>query len=270
MQSPMELELLDLRHFASEPLLRRAYNELYVPAFVDPDEQETLEQYCSRLFDPQPPPPHSITHFVVAGRNLERAAEAKLLGFLIFETYRGSACGFFTYMSIAPAVRRQGLGRRLFAEGRAILHREMDAWFKRRGALAAIFGELHDPAKVPAERDVFDPALRFEILGRLGAALVPIRYVQPALQPGGDRSRKLMLATLPLDGTTPRTTLPASVVRGFLHEFYRALGVSIPESDADYQTMLADLDNAVREPPQMSPVGLPYVRLTATEEPRTE
>lgn len=258
----LDFELRDLHIHHDEGLLRRVYDELYLPTFVDPDEQETFEQYRSRLFGPQRPPPQSVTHFIVAGRNLERTATAELLGFLIFETYRESVCGFLTYMTTTPAVRRQGLGGRLFAEGKAILHREMDAWHGRAGSLAAIFGEMHDPAAVPAERDVINPHVRSEILRRLGASLVPIRYVQPELHPGGERSRKLLLLTIPLDGTTPRTHLPASVVAAFLHEFYRALGVTNPETDSDYAAMLADVEHAVRQPPQTTST-LPCVRLRA-------
>ena len=257
------LELLDLRVHPDEALLRRLYEELYLTTFVDPAEQETFEQYRSRLFDPQLPPPQPVTHCFVAGTDLVQVASARLAGFAIFESYRTSGCGLLTYIVTVPALRGQGLGRRLFAAAQGALRSDLDAWDGESHVPTAIFAEMHDPALVAAGHDVIDPATRLQIMRRLGAVQVPVDYVQPELYPGGERSRQLVLATFPPEGAEPVSSLPAAVVKSFLREFYRALGVVSPETDADYLAMLADLDRAEREPPQDSPTPLPRVRVTA-------
>jgi len=255
------IELVDLNQHHDAALLRRVYDELYCPTFIDPDEQETLEQYRSRLFDPLLPPPQPVTHFVVAGRNLKRGREAELLGFIIFESYRESVCGLMTYLVTVPAARGQGLGKRLVAEAQTALRRDMEAWHGRPDGLRAIFAEVHDPGRVVADRDVINPSVRLEIMRRLGAAQVPIHYVQPELYPGGQRSRQLLLTAFPLQGTVPPQVLSAMVVTAFLHEFYRALGVAHPESDADFRAMQVELDRAKHESPAASAPPLPCVRI---------
>jgi len=261
--SATEFDLCDLRQQRDPELLRRVYDELYLPTFIDPDEQETFEQYRSRLFDAQLPPPQPVTHFVVAGRNLHDASEAELLGFIIFETYRESGCGLLTYLVTAPAARGQGLGRRLIAEAQATLRNDVQ---ERGGTLRAIFAEMHDPSLVTATEDVIDPHVRLEIMRRLGAARIPIHYVQPELYPGGERSRQLFLTTFPLGGGALVASLPVNAASEFLHEFYRALGVAAPESDADYQSMCAELGAAVDRPPKLATSPLPIVRLVKSED----
>jgi GNAT superfamily N-acetyltransferase len=260
----MEAELRDLRNDHDEALLRRAYDELYLATFIDPDEQETFEQYRSRLFDAQQPPPQPVTHFVVAGRSLSPAADAELLGFIIFESYRESACGLLTYVVTVPAARGQGLARRLIAFAQETLARDMAAWHGRPHALAAIFAEMHDPQLVSAADDVMDPAARLEVMRRFGAAQLPIRYVQPELVPGGERSRQLLLTMFPLTGATPQVQLESGVVLRFLREFYRALGVPHPERDPDYLAMQRDVDRAVHGAPPEFTSPLPWVRLVET------
>jgi hypothetical protein len=187
-----------------------------------------------------------------------------LAGFVIFESYRTSNCGLLTYIVTVPAARGQRVGWRLLAAAQASLRHDMvHAGYDEPKALAAIFAEMHDPALVTADEDVMDPDLRLQIMRRMGAAQVPIRYVQPELYPGGKRSRQLLLATFPREGTEPLADLSARVVSGFLHEFYRALGVATPDTDADYLAMLVDLDRAAREPTQRSPTSLPLVHVTA-------
>ena len=73
----------------------------------------------------------------------------------------------------------------------------------------------------------------------LGGMRVPIAYVQPALAPDTAPSDRLMLIAF----TEKRAaTLDASVVHAFLHEYYRALGVSDPEDDPAFSAMALELD----------------------------
>jgi len=258
----MPLELLDLRTRRNSGLLRRAYDELYLATFIDPDEQETFEQYRSRLFDSQLLPPQPVTHFVVAGQNLESVEQAALLGFIIFEAYRESGCGLLTYIVTTSNSRGRGLGRRLIETAQAALRADMEDFHHRPDALQAIFAEMHDPALVPSTQDVFDPALRLQIMRRFGAAQVPIHYVQPELTPGGERSRQLLLTVFPTAGEEPVAMLSQSVAADFLHEFYRALGVADPNRDADFLAMLRDLDNARHSSGRTALSGLPLVTIT--------
>lgn len=161
------------------------------------------------------------------------------LGFVTAEFFRRSSVGLLTYLAVATASRRRGLGRRLVEEAQAALREDA----KRQGTpLRAIFGEVNDPHGA-ATSDGESPAekrARVLALARLGARRVPVRYVQPQLRPGAGRSYSLMLVAFPPNGGA-QTHLASDVIRDFLREFYRSLGVDDPERDDDYRAAVEGL-----------------------------
>ena len=230
------MDIIDLRDNHDWELLKQVYSELYLACFTDPDEQEDLEQYRERLFDAQKPSPQPKTHFLVAGERLNDPATRVIAGMLIFELYRESSCGLLTYLAVAPAGRGRGLGRLLTRHAIGILSGEC----AQAGGLRAVFAETHDPALIDPADDAMSPRDRIEVMKRLGAQHVPVRYVQPELRPGDGRSRKLLLITFPLRADQP-PGVSGRALLDFLHEFYRALGVAKPLEDGDYQTMQRDV-----------------------------
>lgn len=228
------VDIIDLRETRDRSLLEQVYRELYLACFVDPDEQEDLQQYCDRLFGPLKPQPQPVTHFLVAGERLNDPAARVLDGMMIFELYRESGCGLLTYLAVAPHTRGKGLGRRLLRSAIAILSREC------QGGLRAIFAETHNPEMIDAAQDTMSPHARIEIMQRLGARHVPVTYVQPELRPGDGRSYKLLLITFPIVPDQPHV-VPAEVLLSFLDEFYRALGVAAPQLDTDYLAIKSEV-----------------------------
>ena len=233
------MDIIDLRDNHDGDLLQQVYKDLYLACFTDPDEQEDLEQYRERLFDAQKPSPQPETHFLVAGERLSDPEMRAISGMLIFELYRESSCGLLTYLAVAPADRSRGLGRMLTRRAIEILSEEC----AETGGLRAVFAETHDPALIDPADDAMSPRDRIEVMKRLGARLVPVRYVQPELRPGDGRSRKLLLITFPIDPHQP-PSVSGRALLDFMHEFYRALGAAKPLEDADYQTMQRDVADA--------------------------
>lgn len=260
-------EILDLRQHQNLELLTQVYTELYQKAFTDPSEVETLEQYTTRLWNPQLPPPQPVTHFLVAGANLLDVSRRQVDGFLIFEAYRESLCGLLTFIVIDERARGKGIARKLIRHACNQLNIDMLEWSGQRLGLQALFAEMHDPRQFSGE-DIIDPNLRLQIMGKLGANWVPIRYVQPELQPGAPRSRHLFLSAFPTSDKSGSIEMPSKVVQTFLFEFYRALGVEQPEQDADYLSIVQELlgEQAV---PNMAP-ELPTVQLTQRADSKVE
>lgn len=256
------MDIIDLRDNRDWDLLKQVYGELYLACFTDPDEQEDLEQYRERLFDAQKPSPQPKTHFLVAGERLSDPETRVLAGMLIFELYRESVCGLLTYLAVAPAGRGRGLGRLLMRHAIGILSEEC----ARTGGLRAVFAETHDPALIDPADDAMSPRDRIEVMKRLGAQQVPVRYVQPELRPGDGRSRKLLLIAFAIDPDQP-PRVSGRALLGFMHEFYRALGVANPHEDADYQAIGGDVTEAIKGRPNSGVVrvaetlGLPVVSL---------
>lgn len=245
------MDIIDLRETRDLRVLTRAYEELYLSCFTDPDEQEDLEQYRERLFCSQKPIPQPVTHFLVAGEKLADPDNAVIYGLQIFELYRESACGLLTYIAVSPLARGKGLGRLLLRRAIEILSQECTG----PEGLRAVFAETHDPAQIDPAEDAMSPRDRIEVMKRLGAQLVPVRYVQPELRPGDGRSRKLLLITFGVDADKP-PVVAGKTITDFMHEFYRALGVINPDVDPDYLQIQADTTLAVAGRPSESIVAI--------------
>lgn len=216
--------LIDLREHPN-PALLAAFEDLYRRTFTDPAEREDPAQWPPRLYGDLPAPQPRM-HLLVAvdepGRNL--------LGGIAFEYYRDSCCGLLTYLVVAPDWRRRGLGRQLVQGALARLQQEAQA---HGTSLRGVFAEAEDPDRVGPDGNSMAPSERLRALLRLGARRIDVPYVQPALEGGDGRCRHLLLLVF-----HPRSgAVPGAVVHGFLHEFYRALGITDPASDADFRVM---------------------------------
>jgi GNAT superfamily N-acetyltransferase len=234
-----DLELIDLRERHDEELLAALYRELFLPNFPDPDEGEDPSIWAPLLWG-EPDPSQPVLHALVAGRDLASPSGRDLRGLLLCEFYRRSSCGLLSYIAIVPTFRGRGLARWLLERAVETLRADARSGDQR---LRAVFGEVHDPARVDPSQDAFDPTSRLEVMEKLGARLVPISYVQPELRPGLLRSDRLLLVAFPIDG--PVRSLPAETVRDFLRDLYSALGVRDPEGDPDYTRMSGQLEPTV-------------------------
>jgi GNAT superfamily N-acetyltransferase len=185
------MAIRELRDRLDDGLLARFYDELYLPAFAH--QREPLEVWRRQLWGAAWPYELSI---VVACEG------ERIDGGIVSELYPASACGFLTYLVVAPAAREAGLGRSLLEGAR----RALAARARARGlTLRAVFGEVADAARLA----------RFE---RWGARAVELDYVQPSLGPGLARDPALRLIAF-FDGEPP-ATLPGAVVGDFVRELY--------------------------------------------------
>jgi GNAT superfamily N-acetyltransferase len=234
-------ELRSLRDAAPDPeLLEAVHRDLFLPSFPDPDEREEPADWIPRLWGGAPPPAPE-QHAVVAGTHFKDRSRRSLAGFAFVERYRSSRSGLLSYIAVDASWRRQGLAQALFDAG---LESARKAAHDDGEPLKAVFAEIHDPRRVENTADVIDPAERANIMERLGGWLVPIDYVQPALSTQSERSDRLLLIAFPQHG---EQTLDASTVRGFLIEFFSALGVSEPDIDPDLARMSAELGEGAVE-----------------------
>lgn len=222
------MNLLDLKE-GHRPDLLGAFVSLYDRTFTDPTEREDPAEWDDRLWA-KPPPGQPVTHLVVA----EPAPPAREVpGGLLFEYYPESRCGLLAYLAVDPRHRRQGLARRLIERAMQILREDAGRF---GGELRMVFAETEDPTLVGAGRGSMPPRERLKAFSRLGAAWVDVPYVQPQLCGGSDRGRHMMLLAFGPDGIAPRI-IDGSMLREFLDEYYRSLGVSDPASDPDWLKM---------------------------------
>ncbi|MEJ3747292.1 GNAT family N-acetyltransferase [Actinomycetes bacterium KLBMP 9797] len=130
-----------------------------------------------------------------------------------------------SYLAVRPGLRAGGFGGKL-------LGAELARW-RQRAPEALILAEVEDP-RAHAAGPHGDPVARLRFYDRLGARLLPLWYFQPALRPGADRVRGMLLIAWAPSGDV----VEADVVARFLDEY---VGASDDTDDPEYEALRAQL-----------------------------
>jgi len=227
--------LVDLRERFDAGYLD-AFIRLYNETFTDSAEREDPGQWSWRLRQ-DCPTPQPTSHLLVAVDEPE-SRQPRVMGGLAFEHYRESDCGLLTYMVVDRPYRRRGLAARFVGKAIEVLNQDAD----RDGRpLSAVFGESEDPKACSQVSGGVTPSERLAILKKLGARRIELSYVQPQLLGGSGRCRHLLLLAFHVRGNGQADWIDGEIVKGFLHEFYRALGVARPDDDPDIIEMYKHL-----------------------------
>jgi len=126
-------------------------------------------------------------------------------------------------MVVAPTARRAGLGRQL----QAVAVAELFA-----AGAPAVFGEVDDP-RLPRAEPAEIAWRRLERNQRWGARVLDARYVQPALGPGLQRDRGLVLIALAGPAPLP-AALAGRIPRAFVEELDAATEGGAPEPEVAF------------------------------------
>jgi GNAT superfamily N-acetyltransferase len=213
-----ELEIVTITNHDDESLLDEFHTGIYWDDFAE--QQEPLAVWKRALWSGTSPYELTIR---IAGHALRDRARREILGGIAFERYPRSGCGLVTYMVIAPAARRHGLGKRLQREA-------ADALFA--AGAPTVFGEINDPRRIGEGIDESLDAMwrRLERNQAWGARVVEARYVQPALAPGLARDHGLCLIALCNREPLP-AAMPGRLVRDFVDELYAATEGAPPDPE---------------------------------------
>jgi GNAT superfamily N-acetyltransferase len=196
-------------------LLERFYRDLYLPEFAA--QREPLEAWLAALDGEGGY--RMFVRVVLDGD--------AILGGVTYELYPESGCGFVTYMVVTREARRRGFGRRLlFGASEHLV--ELGA--------RAVLGEVNDPRLGSRLGGEWERLERFQ---RWGARVLDVRYVQPALGPGLERDRGLVLIALP----PTAAELDGEVLRRFVRELHAV--TERCEPDAEVSGILASIPERV-------------------------
>jgi GNAT superfamily N-acetyltransferase len=179
---------------------------------------------------------------VLAGDFSKGLENGTLKGMAIADYHIKSGVGVLAYNTVAPEYRGEGLGR-ILLDARVELLKEMAQAYGRE--LKGVFFEINDPTKIVAGQDSIDPAKRMSMYLKMGAAKVPIDYVQPPLAGSGQKCRNLMLMALPLPG---RGIPDRETISQFLDGIYEATIGPGYQSDPDLQRMKRQLESSIFDP----------------------
>ncbi len=218
----MPIELVTLTpEPAHERLLEAFHAGIYLDAFAA--QREPLEAWLRALRGERPY--RQTIRLAVDGD--------RIAGGIAYELYPDSRCGLVTYNVVAPGARRGGLGRQLLDGAVAELY---------EAGARAVFGEIDDPRRPrgPHEESAEAAWARLERNQRWGARVLgpPARYVQPALGPGLERDRGLVL--IALAGAAPLPAeLAGAIPRGFVAELYAATEGGPPDAEVAFPDRVA-------------------------------
>jgi GNAT superfamily N-acetyltransferase len=216
-------------------LLRRFYQDLYLPEFPDPDERESLDNMTHYLELKAQGWYGANNYHIVLLTDSGRPVAGSVSDYL-----SAADAGVIEFLTVAPAWRRRGLGARLLSWTETTL--AVDAGSRSARALRAIVAEMHDPRIPDPHHASLAPQARARIWSGWGYRKLDFDYVQPALSASQHAARHLMLLAKIPNGNTRHAALRTHQLRAVLREyFYWAMRIEQPERTAEYQQMCAQL-----------------------------
>ena len=194
-------------------LLDEAYKNIYLPAFPDEKERETLEKFHKAIdggFE-------KIQIVVnILGENLEDPENYVIKGLSIAYYYENQNVGLLAYNAIDPEHQEAGLGKLMVLSRIEALQ---DVARQHGKELAGVFIECNDPCKVSEDMDSMDPKKRVAVFKKWGARQIPIDYVQPPTSVDGFYCDTLLLMNYPVDGKYADKATVESFLRGIYRDF---------------------------------------------------
>lgn len=229
----------DMDDPVSAALLKRAYNEVYLPAFPIASERENLGQWVARL-------KRGKDDIVIVGENLKDPDKANIKGICVGVYFAISDVGLLSYYAVRPDCQGQGIAKVMINRVKELMLERAEG---HGNILKGVFIEVNDPKKVAANQDSFDPATRVSVSHKLGARDIPVSYVQPPLQPGAEKcaNLKLMAYAHPKTGEYPGP----DDVKAYLEAMYMSHAVDTA-TDPDYKKSMEDIEAWKKQPPQPS------------------
>jgi ABC-type phosphate transport system substrate-binding protein len=232
-------EFRDLRDHYDARLMDRVYSDILKKIFLDVNELEPQQAIAKRLKEKKQVSPQPETHLIVSGEDLDGDPKnAKLDGVVVLEIYTKSGVGLVTYLAVLEHARQKGLGKELFDQARRLMN--------SRNSASILLAEVHK--REPKES--ITPA-RFEFFRKMGGAIIPINYVQPALSKHSEKVRSLVLMAFSTKEENAIKEVDCLDLISFFEEFYLALETPHPWRDDDFRKIWRDLSQlACDEPTQ--------------------
>jgi GNAT superfamily N-acetyltransferase len=140
------------------------------------------------------------------------------------DRYPGSGVVLLSYLATDPDARSRGLGR-------ALLDAALARWVERFDP-PLVLAEVEDPGHHRVT-PYGDPRARLRFYARASAVALDLPYLQPALRPGAERVRHLLLLALRVAPETRRGAhaVDAGPVLGYLREVFATSEGGVPDDD---------------------------------------
>lgn len=206
--------------------------DIYETGFPDANEREDFGVILKRVTNPAENDPHTIILLETVPEKTEVA------GGLIADWYANSKALHLIYLIVSENHREKGIAKKLVENGVPWIKE----WIaKEKGIeIGSVFFESNIPWKTCSELDNFDTELRLRIFSKMGAKLIDIPYIQPALDSGKKEVDNLFLLSFQQFNKTDKG-IPESDIAAFLTDLYKSLGIAQPDGHPSFKKMMEAL-----------------------------
>lgn len=218
---PLALRDLDVDY--DDELLRSFHRDVLTPSFSS-DELDDVEKLARGLRG------EGDTELVTT---VAVADDGTALGGVVGEIYVREGVLLLAYLAVRPGLRGLGLGTRL-------MEHVASRWYAHPAVRLAL-AEVHDP-RVWAGVEGDAPLRRLRLYERLGARVLGVPFVQPALSADRARVPGFLLLAFHVDPSVElaqgnRSAVPSDLVDSFVRRYFE----SVEGARAPYDSQLAQL-----------------------------
>jgi GNAT superfamily N-acetyltransferase len=219
-------EVFALRDLDSDPddtLIDGLYQDVLAVSF-SPDELDQADAFAEAV---RGEGGTEVLASVAVGR------DGAVLGGVVGEVYARERVLLLAYLAVRPELRSRGIGTML-------MQHVAPRWFAHPDVLLAV-AEVHDPRPWSAVAGE-DPLSRLRLYERLGARVLGVPFIQPALGPGRARVPGFLLFAFHVDPSVEvehegEGAVRSDLVGRFVRRYYEtAEGITAP-----YDSELAEL-----------------------------
>lgn len=244
-------------------LIKRAYDEIYIPSFPDKQDREPLSRWVNRC-DPFLQKNNTSAYILmVAGQNLADPENGFIEGLAVGIYFKRTNVALLAYNAVREECRGSGLGKML-------LNARLDYFDQISKKLGrpteGIFLEVENPdfdGLTREKRKICER--RIETYRRWGAQELPLDYAHPPLVASDDfKLKEYKLLSFPgVNNLNPSTR----TIKHFLACVYMDCGILCPTKDPDFKEMLKQL-NVMNAKPQEQAVKTAFERATKAVKPK--
>lgn len=215
-------------------LLRRFYTEIYRVEIADTNERESLANMQAYV-EKRALGWYGLNNYHV----LVAVIDGTPVGGIVIDYLATPNAGVIELLAVAPAMRRQGLGKQLHQAAICLL--EDDARQTNGRPLDYVFAEIRNPQPDKLLPQANPPGHAAMWAG-WGYRLMDFRYIQPPLSPMSDPVLTLSLISRSMASASPET-IDTEVVKDLLRNYMIwAMRIANPEDNAEYLGMCRELD----------------------------
>lgn len=211
-------------------LLKRFYDDCFVPEFPNRNERESFENITEYLRRKEAGWFEKNNYHVVVVLDGDVPIGGSVSDYLVEPN-----AGVIEYLVVQPQYRGCGLGSRLLEHTERLLHQDAD--YSRGRPLDWVVGELDDPYLTPGPSNRFDPFTRARIWHNWGYRMLDFPYLQPPLSRDKSAVHTLVLMAKTCSSRFS-DAVPSSDVRTFVREYLRwAMRVDVADDNEEFTQM---------------------------------